>query len=170
MSCINHYNSPQGEIGLASDGEALTGLWFAGQKRGGGRADGECEERESPVFVRVKKWLDVYFSGREPEFKVPVRLEGTEFQCEVWRLLAEIPYGETATYGALAAAVAKRRGLARISAQAAGGAVGRNPVAILVPCHRVIGADGSLVGYAGGLDKKLALLQLEAGSHLPGGH
>lgn len=161
MRYVNHYQSPIGEIVLASDGEALTGLWFTGQKRCGACAGGECEERELPVFDRAKKWLDIYFSGKEPQFKVPVRLEGPEFQREVWRLLAEIPYGETTTYSVLAAAVAKRRGLARMSAQAVGGAIGRNPVAIVVPCHRVIGAEGGLVGYAGGLERKRTLLELE---------
>ena len=115
----------------------------------------------SPVLAETVRWLDRYFSGEEPDFLPLMALAGTAFQREVWSLLLEIPYGETRTYGQLASELAARRGIDRMSAQAVGGAVGRNPISILVPCHRVVGADGSLTGYAGGLDNKKKLLTLE---------
>ena len=114
-----------------------------------------------PVVELARKWLDIYFSGREPDIEVPLHLTGTPFQNEVWELLCAIPYGKTVTYGELAKRLAEKKGLPRMSAQAIGGAVGRNPVSIIVPCHRVVGANGSLTGYAGGVDKKLRLLELE---------
>ena len=114
-----------------------------------------------PVVELARKWLDIYFSGREPDIEVPLHLTGTPFQNEVWELLRTIPYGNTVTYGELTKRLAEKKGLPRMSAQATGGAVGRNPVSIIVPCHRVVGADGSLTGYAGGVDKKLKLLELE---------
>lgn len=154
------YPSPLGRLLLRSDGEALTGLWFE---------DGTtCPQNVSvggwgqrPALDRTREWLDVYFSGREPDFLPPLRLSGTPFQLAVWDLLRRVPYGATVTYGALAEQLAQGRGLARMSAQTVGGAVGRNPVSILVPCHRVVGKDGALTGYAGGLEKKKALLTLE---------
>ena len=161
-----HLDSPLGGITLASDGEALTGLWFDGQKHFGAGLSGDAREQRLPVFAETERWLKLYFTGTEPDFTPPLRLIGTAFQREVWELLRQIPYGETVSYGALAARIAERRGLARFSAQAVGGAVGRNPISILVPCHRVLGADGSLTGYAGGLEKKAALLGLE-GVSLP---
>lgn len=161
-----HLPSPLGGFTLASDGEALTGLWFDGQKHFGAGLSGDAREQRLPVFAETERWLKLYFTGAEPDFTPPLRLIGTAFQREVWELLRQIPYGETVSYGALAARIAERRGLARFSAQAVGGAVGRNPISILVPCHRVLGADGSLTGYAGGLEKKAALLGLE-GVSLP---
>ncbi len=158
-------STPLGPVLLASDGEALTGLWFQGQKhlpRGLDRA-GEEKKKTLPVFDQVRRWLDVYFSGREPDFLPPLRPGGTAFQAEVWALLRGIPYGRTVTYGELARELAARRGHSRPSARAVGGAVGRNPISILIPCHRVVGADGGLTGYAGGLDKKISLLRLEGG-------
>ena len=113
------------------------------------------------VFEQAKKWLAIYFSGKEPDFKIPLHFIGTDFQNEVWEILSSIPYGQTTTYGEIAKQLAARRGLERMSAQAVGGAVGRNEISIIVPCHRVVGANGSLTGYAGGIDKKIALLQLE---------
>lgn len=155
------YLSPLGGITMASDGEALTGLWFDGQKHfGAGLAPG-CREMELPVFDAAAEWLDIYFSGREPYFTPPLSPQGTVFQRTVWDVLRGIPRGRTMTYGEVAAAAAERLGLERMAAQAAGGAVGRNPVSIIIPCHRVVGADGSLTGYAGGIEKKLALLELE---------
>ncbi len=127
-----------------------------------GSADPEHEERNVPVFDAVKKWLDIYFSGREPDFMPPVHMIGSEFRQQVWKLLREIPYGETITYGGLAKRLARERGLERMSAQAVGGAVGHNEISIIVPCHRVVGSDGSLTGYAGGIDKKKRLLMLES--------
>ncbi len=161
MQYISHYNSPLGRILLAADGEYLTGLWFEGQKYFARGLDREHGERHIPLFETAAQWLDLYFSGREPDFSVPIRLAGTPFQNEVWGLLRTIPYGRTVTYGELSRRIAAKRGLAHMSAQAVGGAVGRNPISIIVPCHRVVGSDGNLTGYAGGLDKKVKLLTLE---------
>lgn len=161
MQYISRDQTPLGGVLLAADETGLTGLWFEGQKYFAQGLDGEHEERESPLLARAKAWLAVYFSGREPEFEVPLHLTGTAFQKEVWALLRTIPYGQTTTYGALAARLAAQRGLPHLSPQAVGGAVGHNKVSILVPCHRVVGAHGSLTGYAGGIDKKRALLALE---------
>ena len=156
-----HYDSPLGGILLAADEIGLTGLWFEGQKYFGLYLDKEHEERELPVFEQAKQWLDVYFSGREPDFKVPLHFIGTDFQKEVWEILYSIPYGQTTTYGEIAKQLAAKRGLKHMSAQAVGGAVSHNEISILVPCHRVVGTNGSLTGYAGGIDKKIALLKLE---------
>lgn len=161
MQYICHYKSPLGGITMASDGNALTGLWFDGQKY---FAEGLAETAAAktlPVFDEAMRWLDIYFSGRRPDFTPLLNLKGTAFRKEVWQLLLQIPYGQTTTYGELAAQLAAHRGLKQMSAQAVGGAVGHNPISIIVPCHRVIGTGGSLTGYAGGLDKKLALLKLE---------
>ncbi len=153
MEHSSHYQSPLGELLLTARDGALTGLWFAGQK-GMPSARG-YREKEVPVIAQAKKWLDIYFSVGAPDFVPPLCLKGTHFQKKVWENLLAIPYGETVTYGA----IAKRIGVP--SAQAVGGAVGRNPIAIIVPCHRVVGAKGQLVGFAGGLDKKEALLKME---------
>ena len=161
MQYISHYTSPLGEILLAADETGLTGLWFEGQKYFALYLDEEHEEKELPVFEQAKRWLTIYFSGKEPDFQVPLHFTGTDFQNEVWEILYAIPYGQTMTYGQIAAQIAEKRGLQRMSAQAVGGAVGRNEISIIVPCHRVVGTNGSLTGYAGGIDKKIALLQLE---------
>lgn len=161
MQYISHYQSPLGEMLLASDGSGLTGLWFEGQKYFARSLSREREEKEIPLLAEAKDWLSIYFSGREPEKTVPLHLTGTDFQLRVWEILSSIPYGETATYGEIAGKVAEQQGLPHMSAQAVGGAVGRNPIAILVPCHRVLGKDGSLTGYAGGIARKAGLLQLE---------
>ena len=161
MQYISRYHSPMGGILLAGDGNGLTGLWFEGQKYFALHLDKEQEEREIPLFELAKGWLDIYFSGREPDFSVHLHLMGIAFQKEVWEILRSIPYGHTMTYGEIAKQLAEKRGLPHMSAQAVGGAVGRNPISILVPCHRVVGADGSLTGYAGGIDKKGRLLKLE---------
>ena len=168
MVFISHYDSPLGGITLASDGEALTGLWFDGQKFFGDTLGCDYQEKDLPVFAQTRQWLDIYFSGREPDFTPPLRMDGTPFQKKVWEILKTIPYGKTVTYGEIAALVAGGPGagerpgqIRRMSAQAVGGAVGRNPIAIIVPCHRVVGAGGSLTGYAAGLEKKRYLLSLE---------
>lgn len=161
MQYTTTYQSPLGEILLAADEAGLTGLWFDGEKFYADSLDPEHEERNVPVFDVVKKWLDIYFSGQEPDFMPPVHMIGSEFRQQVWKILREIPYGETITYGALAKRIAEERGLKRMSAQAVGGAVGHNEISIIVPCHRVVGSDGSLTGYAGGVDKKEKLLTLE---------
>ena len=155
------YKSPLGDILLAADEKGLTGLWFEGQKYYALYLDKENMEKELPVFTKTKKWLDIYFSGKEPGFEVPMHFAGTEFQNEVWEILYAIPYGQTTTYGQIAKELARKKGLARMSAQAVGGAVGHNEISIIVPCHRVVGANGSLTGYAGGIDKKISLLKLE---------
>lgn len=163
MQYISHYRSPLGEMLLAADETGVTGLWFAGQKYFARHLDKEQEEKEIPLFATAKQWLDVYFAGSEPDFTVPLHFTGTPFQNEVWGILCAIPYGQTTTYGEIAKQLAARRGLPHMSAQAVGGAVGHNPISILVPCHRVVGLGGSLTGYAGGLERKRCLLALEQG-------
>lgn len=161
MQYISYYRSPLGDILLAADQNCLTGLWFEGQKYFALHLDKEREEKEIPVFEKTKEWLDIYFSGKEPDFTVPLRFIGTDFQKEVWKILCSIPYGQTMTYGEIAGKLAEKRGKKSMSAQAVGGAVGHNRISILVPCHRVVGSDGSLTGYAGGIEKKVKLLTLE---------
>ena len=155
------YLSPLGAITLASDGKALTGLWFDGQKYFARTLPKEYAESETPVLCEAKRWLDIYFSGREPDFTPPLHPVGSAFQQAVWALLLGIPYGETTTYGTLARKLAEKQGLNHMSAQAVGGAVGHNAISIIIPCHRVVGTNGSLTGYAGGIDKKISLLELE---------
>ncbi len=167
MQYTAKYQSPMGEILLAADEIGLTGLWFEGERFYADSLDPEhmevtpSMEKELSVFEAVKKWLDIYFSGKEPDFMPPVHMTGSPFRLSVWELLRQIPYGETVTYGELAKRSAKQRGLSHMSAQAIGGAVGHNEISIIIPCHRVVGADGSLTGYAGGVDKKERLLALE---------
>ena len=163
MQYTSQYQSPLGQILLAADKEGLTGLWFADQKYFALYLDAEHEERELPVFAQVKKWLDIYFSGKEPDFAPPLHFTGTDFQNQVWNIMYAIPYGKTMTYGQIAKQLARERGISHMSAQAVGGAVSHNAISILVPCHRVVGTNGSLTGYAGGIDKKIALLKMEKG-------
>ena len=146
MQYISHYRSPMGNILLAADHIGLTGLWFEGQKYFARSLDGEHEEKEVPVFKKAKQWLDIYFSGKEPDFTVPLHLTGTDFQNEVWEILCSIPYGKTTTYGKIAEEIAKKRGLQHMSAQAAGGAGGHNPISIITPCPPVVGTTGRLAG------------------------
>lgn len=170
MQYITHYPSPLGEILLASDGKALIGLWFKDQKHFALTLESKKETREEnnlPVFHLAIQWLNIYFDGIKPDFSVPVHCSGTPFQQEVWHILQTIPYGQTITYKDIASRIAAERGIPHMSAQATGGAVSRNPVSILIPCHRVIGTDGSLTGYAGGIDRKKALLLLEQGISIP---
>ena len=152
-------SSPLGGITLTSDGEALTGLWFEGGRHFPDLS--AAAERALPVFRETETWLGRYFRGEAPGALPPLCPGGTPFQRAVWDLLLTIPYGETTTYGALARELARRRGIPRMAAQAVGQAVGRNPISILIPCHRVLGAGGSLTGYGGGLDRKRWLLALE---------
>ncbi len=163
MQYISKYPSPIGNIVLAADEMGLTGLWFEGQKYFARHLAQDHEEKELPIFTKAKEWLDVYFSGKEPSFELPLHVIGTDFQKEVWEILRVIPYGKTVTYGEIAKLLAQKRGIKQMSAQAVGGAVGKNGISIIVPCHRVVGANGSLTGYAGGIDKKSALLRLEKG-------
>lgn len=162
MEYIRRCASPLGGITLASDGAALTGLWFDGQRFFGRGLAETPEERALPVFDEAARWLDAYFSGREPESRPPLHLRATAFESAVWQMLLRIPYGETVTYGALARTLSAQSGRA-VSARAVGGAVGRNPVSLLIPCHRVVGAGGALTGYAGGVARKEWLLALERG-------
>ena len=156
MTCTQHYDSPLGGMLLAADEVGLTGLWFGGQKYFADTLPQEHVQWETPVLAETRRWLDVYFSGREPDFLPPLHPLGSPFRQAVWEVLLTIPYGETMTYGDIA------RRLGRMEAfQAVGGAVGHNPISIIVPCHRVVGSDGGLRGYAGGLDKKARLLRLE---------
>lgn len=163
MIYTQRYDSPLGGILLAADESGLTGLWFDGRKHFAEGLPAAHIRRETPILAAAKGWLDIYFTGREPDFLPPLRPAGSLFQQAVWALLLQIPYGQTVTYGQLAARLAAERGLARMSAQAVGGAVGRNRISLIIPCHRVLGADGSLTGYAGGLDRKAKLLAWEHG-------
>ena len=160
MTYLMKQPSPLGSLSLASDGEALTGLWLEGQKYFAAGLEPETEERpDLPVFRQAAAWLDAYFEKRDRPPLPPLAPKGSAFRHKVWKLLLEIPFGETATYGALTERL-KAAGVPA-SPQAVGGAVGHNPISILIPCHRVVGADGSLTGYAGGVEKKRFLLELE---------
>lgn len=161
MKYISPYMSSLGQMLLAADETGLTGVWFEDQKYFGRGLEKKTQETETAVLAQTKQWLDVYFSGREPEFFPTLHLVGTPFQQAVWKILLTIPYGKTMTYGDIAKQLAAERGLAHMSAQAVGGAVGHNPVSILVPCHRCVGSRGQLTGYAGGLERKTYLLRLE---------
>ena len=155
------YDSPLGGITLATDGAALTGLWFDGQRHFAETLAPDREVKPLPVFDTAKRWLDVYFNGKDPGFTPPLNLKGSPFRRAVWEILLTIPFGKTMTYGEIARILAEKNGLRRMSAQAVGGAVGHNPVSLIVPCHRVIGANGNLTGYGGGLERKVRLLELE---------
>ena len=161
MICTQRYDSPLGGILLAADESGLTGLWFDGGRYFAEGLPAAQLRQETPVLAEAKRWLDIYFTGREPDFLPPLHPAGSLFQQAVWALLLQIPYGQTVTYGQLAARLAAERGVVRMSAQAVGGAVGRNRISLIIPCHRVLGADGSLTGYAGGLDRKARLLAWE---------
>ena len=161
MTYIQHYCSSLGGILLAADETELTGLWFDGAKYYADNLPKEPIEQETPVLSATKRWLDLYFAGCEPDFLPPLHPIGSPFRQAVWDILLRIPYGQTTTYGEIARQVAKQQGLDRMSAQAVGGAVGHNEISVIIPCHRVVGTNGSLTGYAGGIDKKVKLLQLE---------
>lgn len=157
------YTSPLGLMTLASDGNSLTGLWFVGQKYYGGKLNTKTPVRdELAIFGAAKEWLDRYFAGEKPDAsELSLAPEGSEFRMAVWDMLCAVPYGQTVTYGRIAKAIAESRDIAGMSAQAVGGAVGHNPISIIIPCHRVVGANGSLTGYAGGIDRKKWLLEHE---------
>ena len=156
-----HYDSPLGGITLASDGEALIGLWFDGQKYFADALDKEHQEKRLPVFDDTCRWLDIYFSGKNPDFTPKLNMRTTAFRKIVWEIMLAIPFGQTMTYGEIAARIAREKGRNRMSAQAVGGAVGHNSISLIIPCHRVVGTNGSLTGYAGGIDRKVRLLQME---------
>jgi len=157
------YQSPVGTLTLAGDCEKLVGLWIEGQKYyGGSVSEKTIEKSDAPIFKKTEKWLDKYFEGKNPVVsELPLAPLGGEFRQEVWNILREIPYGEVITYGYIAKKMAKKMNRASMSAQAVGGAVGHNPISIIIPCHRVVGSNGSLTGYAGGIGIKVKLLELE---------
>lgn len=161
MQYTSHYQSPLGQLLLAADDKGLVGIWFERQKYYAKGLANDCTEQEIPILRDTKRWLDQYFAGKAPNWEIPIHFIGTEFQKEVWKILKDIPYGHTTTYGKIARILARQRGITRMSAQAVGNAVGRNPIAILVPCHRVLGTRGNLTGYAAGIETKKALLKLE---------
>ena len=155
------YISPLGGITMASDGQSLTGLWFDGQKYFAENLPEEHIKRQFPVFIQAAEWLDVYFSGKAPNFNPPISMEGISlFRKRIWEIMLEIPFGQVSTYGQIAKRIAVETGK-KVSAQAVGGAVGHNSISLIIPCHRVVGTNGSITGYAGGIDKKLALLKME---------
>ncbi len=162
MDYIQHYESPLGGITLASDGEALVGLWFVGQKYYGSVLCGEGREEDLSVFRQAKRWLDIYFSGKAPDFMPPLVMRGTPFRKEVWEIMRSIPFGQTMSYGEIAEKLSEqRKNGGKTSARAVGNAVGHNPISLMIPCHRVIGTKGNLTGYAGGIEKKEKLLAME---------
>lgn len=163
--CYTNYESPIGKLTMACNETSLVGLWIEGQKYFGDTfLQKAIRDDDYPVLKVAKDWLNRYFAGQKPKLtELSLAPRGSDFQQRVWKLLCEIPYGETTTYGELAKKVSAQMGRETMSAQAVGGAVGRNPISIIIPCHRVIGADGSLTGYAGGIDKKRWLLEFEKG-------
>ena len=161
MDYVHHYQSPLGGITLASDGTALIGLWFDDQKYFADTIRKQTSEKNLPIFQETKKWLDIYFSGQAPDFTPPLNMRTMPFRKRVWEIMLSIPFGHTMTYGQIADKIAHEKGIRRMSAQAVGGAVGHNSISLIIPCHRVVGTNGSLAGYAGGIDKKVKLLELE---------
>ena len=155
--------TPLGEVRLRSDGKSLIGLWFVGQVNDA-KEHSDIEIKDDlPIFGQVETWLESYFSGNQTPIIFPLQPKGTMFQERVWKILQEIPYGETMTYGEIAQRITKEKGVATYSAQAVGQAVGKNPISLLIPCHRVLGKNGALTGYAGGVHRKEQLLNLERG-------
>lgn len=163
MYYSTHYKSPVGDLLIASDENSIIGIWIDEQKYIENTLPKEMTEKDDvPILIEAKKWLDDYFAGKNPKLsRLSLAPKGGEFKQQVWKILLEIPYGELTTYGNIAKEVAKRMGKDRMSAQAVGGAVGHNPISIIIPCHRVVGTNGSLTGYAGGIDKKIKLLEYE---------
>lgn len=163
MCYSTHYHSPLGSLMLASDGDNLIGLWIEGQKYFAAKVAEEISEKDDlPVFSDVKTWLNQYFAGEKPAISdLPLAPVGGAFRQSVWDILCEIPYSEVITYGEIARRMAVRMNRKSMSSQAIGGAVGHNPISIIIPCHRVVGANGSLTGYAGGIDNKIKLLEHE---------
>ena len=161
MIYTDQYNSPLGGITLACDDEAIIGLWFNGQRHFGNVLPDKVEAKKHPLLDDAARWLDIYFSGRNPDFTPPLRYGSTPFRKAVCDIMLTIPYGKTMTYGEIAAEIAKKCGTGKMSAQAVGGAVGHNPISLIIPCHRVVGTNGSLTGYGGGIERKVKLLELE---------
>jgi methylated-DNA-[protein]-cysteine S-methyltransferase len=161
MEYIRKIKSPVGALTVSSDGKNICGIWIEGQKYFAKTLEKDAVEQNLPIFETVQKWLDIYFSGKEPDFTPPLMPRGSPFQKSVWNKLCKIPYGKTTTYGELARQIELANKNRRTSARAIGGAVGHNPISILIPCHRVIGKNGDPTGYAGGIAAKIKLLKLE---------
>lgn len=161
MTYTAKYNSPLGSVLLSADDAGLIGLWFEDQKYFASTLPREHILQETEILTEARRWLDIYFSGSEPDFTPPLNPAGSDFRKAVWQILLQIPYGKTVTYGQIANQIAKMKNLSRMSAQAVGGAVGHNPISIIIPCHRVVGTNGNLTGYAGGIDRKVKLLETE---------
>lgn len=161
MDYTYHYTSPIGGITMASNGESLTGLWFDGQKYFASTLSQRHVEKQLPIFDRTCEWLDLYFSGKSPDFIPPVFMYVSNFRRDVYEILMTIPFGKTMTYKEVADLIAKKHRIISMSAQAVGGAIAHNPISLVIPCHRVIGTNGKLTGYAGALDKKEWLLNME---------
>lgn len=163
MSYVTTYESPIGTLTMASDGKNLTGLWMQGQKYDQATLPSDAVQKDDlPLFNTTKKWLNRYFAGEKPDTaEISLAPQGSEFRQDVWEILQKIPYGQVTTYGEIAKKLAEKSGKDRMSSQAVGGAVGHNPIAIIIPCHRVVGSGGSLTGYSGGVTKKTKLLELE---------
>ena len=158
---VAYYNSPLGTITMAAGEKGLIGLWFEGQKYYGRGLSDNPRQAETPMIRQTRRWLDLYFAGQPTDFTPPLHLTGSDFQLAVWHELLTIAAGQTATYRQIAMSIARRKGVRSMSAQAVGNAVGRNPISIIIPCHRILGTDGSLRGYAGGLERKEWLLRHE---------
>ena len=157
----SQYISLLGDISLACDDEAIIGLWFNGQKYYGNTLPDGAVNRRHPLLAEAARWLDIYFTGKEPDFLPPLRYDSTDFRKKVCDIMLTIPYGQTMSYGEIADRLAQDMGIVKMSAQAVGGAVGHNPISLMIPCHRVVGANGNLTGYGGGMDRKIKLLELE---------
>ncbi|AYW45968.1 methylated-DNA--protein-cysteine methyltransferase [Tetragenococcus koreensis] len=157
MIYMNKTDSPLGPLVLTSDGENLTGLWFENRST----IQESWQEKELPIFTETQSWLQEYFTGKDPAWMLPVKPEGTDYRKNVWKALLEVPYGETTSYKDIAQMVDAASPDRKTSARAVGGAVGKNPISIIIPCHRIIGSDGDLTGYGGGIDRKIKLLELE---------
>ena len=158
----SYYNSNLGKIIIVADSRYIYGLYFDNQKYLPENLEKLEINNNSPIIKQVKLWLEEYFNGKKPNLEnLPIKLIGSEFKMLVWSVLKTIPYGKTITYGEIAKTLARKTNKEKISARAVGNAVGHNPISIIIPCHRVIGANGKITGYAGGIDKKIALLKLE---------
>lgn len=157
------YNSPVGKLTIASNEKNVVGLWLDGQKYYMEvLEDKEYQEKETEVIKLAEKWLDKYFNNEKPEIdELPIEFIGSDFRKQIWKILSKIPYGKVITYGDIAKQIAKRKGIRTMSAQAVGGAIAHNPISVIVPCHRVVGANGSLTGYSGGVKVKIKLLEFE---------
>lgn len=162
MDYIQEYNSPLGSITIASDEASVTGIWFENSRFFSKALSGKYINQATAAAEQAVHWLDIYFNNKIPDFTPPLLLKGTDFRMAVWKILLDIPYGETVSYGDIAKTVAEKQGIAKMSAQAVGNAVGHNPISIIVPCHRVVGSKGGLTGYSGGIERKKALLDIES--------